>query len=224
MAREYEARRVIPPVELRVPGHTVFETFEFLYEFAAAGTGTDWEVSKSIKLRCSGNYTVRLCPKRTLPAFGDWVNFTFHFSLFPSNVIDAGAIFLPESSAKDALFRIWLGSSFTSREFNWRPGISIRLSTGEISVNDEFGTWRSLGSVGDIRGRRETYFGMSVDFENLRYQTVTIGGFTLDASAFRFRRYTGFFAHSWVNPVCVAVDSSRPEIYVDNVIVHGHFA
>jgi len=224
MAREYEIRRKFPPTILRVPSHIVYETFEYFYEFAAAGTGNDWEVSRTCNFRGSGNYVVRLATKRSDPTSGDWVNFTFHFSLLPANLVDVGIVFLPCASPNDGYFKLWYGTCYNSKDYNWRAGVRIRVSTGEVAVYDENGVWQVLDTLGDIRGVKENFLQLSVDLKNKKYSQVILGGYRIDASDYGIRQYSGFYAQSWVNPTVEAVTNSRAEMWVDSIIIKGHWA
>ena len=223
MAREYEVRRIFPPPTLRVPAHIAYETFEYLTEFAAAGTGSDWEVARTCEYSAAGNFTVRIATKKSNPTAGDWASISLMFSLLAMNVVDIGLVFLPPPSSEDGYFEVWYGTCYTSKQYNWRAGVRLRFSTGEVAVCDENGVWQKLDTLGDIRGVKENYLEFTVDLKNKRYKQIILGGYTLDASNYGFMRYSGFYALSWVNCVVEAVSSQRARVWVDSIILKGHW-
>jgi len=224
MAREYEVRRIFPPPILKAPAHIACETFEYLTEFPAAGTGSDWEVARTCMYGGAGNFALRIATKKSNPTAGDWAHISLKFSLLAMNIVDIGLVFLPPTTLEDGYFKVWYGTCYTSKEYNWRPGVRLKFSTGEVAVYDENGNWQVLDTLGDVRGIRENYLEFTVDLKNKKYKQIIVGNYLLDASNYGFKRYSGFYAHSWVNCVAEAVSSAKTRLWVDSIIIKGHWA
>jgi len=223
MAREYEVRRIFPPPILAAPAHIAYESFEYLTEFATAGTGSDFEVAKTCAVGQAGNYAVRIATKKSNPTSGDWAYVSIKFSLLAMNVVDVGLVFFTPFSPEDGYLKVWYGTCYTSKEYNWRPGIRIKFSTGEVAVYDENGVWQTLDTVGDLRGGWHSYLEFTVDLKNKKYKQVILGGYLMDASRYGFQQYSGYYPFSWINCVAETTVSNKLRVWVDSIIVKGHW-